>query len=129
MPPRKPTAEEVKAAQMMQDVFASTEFETVYEGLGTTWDFTVHPVFVGYFQRYEETEQFKYGSKTEKEMRPVWTFKGPDGELYAIWGSFSLERGLRDVKFDDLVRITYNGKNTIGETNREVKDFKIEFAK
>jgi len=129
MAQRKPTIAEIKAAKLIQDEFAGAEFVTTYEGLGDTWDFTIQPVMIGIYQRREEVEMLKYGSKTELEMRKVYTFKISDGTLAAVWGSFSLERGLGDIEYGDIVRITYSGKSDIAGTDKTVKDFKIEVAK
>src|SRR5487761_2189984 len=122
MAPRTPTKDEIQAAKEIMDAFPGAEFITVYEGVGETWDFNKAPVFTGLYQRKESVEMLKYGSKTEMENRTVYTFTGADGTLYALWDSFSLRRGLSDAKAGELYRITYNGKEPIGNSDREVKD-------
>lgn len=130
MPPRKPTAAEVKAAEELMNQFSGATFVTTYEGLGETWDFNKNPVLLGIYQRHESVEMLKYGSRTEMEMRDAYTFKLGDGTLAVVWGSFSLNRGLSDIATGKLCRITYNGKEKFGKEgdDREVKDFKVEVA-
>lgn len=130
MPPSKPTAAEVKAAEELIKQFDGATFVTTYEGLGETWDFNKNPVMLGVYQRHESVEMFKFKSNTEKEWRDVYTFKLSDGTLAAVWGSFSLNRGLSDVTIGSLCRITYNGKEKFGNESddREVKDFRVEVA-
>ncbi|HEY1646041.1 MAG TPA: hypothetical protein VGF75_06820 [Candidatus Saccharimonadales bacterium] len=123
------TTTQSEAETLIEDAFPGVVFETVYEGIGETWDFKTHPVLVGVFMRREETEMLKYGSKTETEMRRVYTIKTASGDLAAVWDSFSLSRAFQDIEPQSVVRITYVGKNQIGDTDKEVKDFKVEVAK
>lgn len=128
MAPRPPTPAELEAAEKMLAQFDGAVFETVYEGLGETWDFNKNPVMIGIYQNHDTTEMLKYGSKTETELRDVYTFKLADDSLAAVWGSYSINRGMKPVSPGKLVRLTYNGKSDINDGDRQVKDFKVEVA-
>ncbi len=120
---------ESEAVTMIADAFGDLEFVTVYEGIGETWDFNINPVLIGTYMRSEQTEMLKYGSKTETELRDVYTIKTSSGDLAAVWGSFAINRAFKDIPTGKVVRITYTGKNQIGETDKDVKAFVIDVAK
>ena len=120
-PSQKSTSEAVNS-----DPFAGVKFDTVYEGIGETWDFEIHPVLVGVYQRKSTSHMLKYGSKTEMEDRMVYTIKTASGDLAAVWESFALRAAFEDIPTGKVVRITYNGKDEIKDTDKEVKDFTVE---
>lgn len=120
---------EADAIDLIAEEFGDLEFVTVYEGIGETWDFKIHPVLIGVYMRKETTDVLKYGSKTEMEPRTVYTLKTSSGDLVAVWDSFALRRAFQDIPTNKVVRITYVGKNEIADTDKEVKDFLVEVAK
>ena len=129
MATEEPAITQSEAEELIANEFGNIEFVTVYEGIGETWDFKVSPVLVGVYMRSERTEMLKYGSKTETEMRDVYTIKTSSGILAAVWGSFALNRAFSTIETGKVVRITYTGKTEIDGTDKEVKDFVVEVAK
>jgi len=129
MPPSAKDKALTELDTMTDTEFDGMEFETVYEGLGETWDWSKSPVLVGKFIQSEEVNQLKYGSKTEYELRKVYTLRSSSGVLVSVWGSVNLDRGFAAIEVGQYLRLTYQGKNEYGDGKKMIKDFIIEAAK
>ncbi len=101
------------------------QFETVVEESPTHVVFdTVGDVFIGqYVDRITITPE-----TAGKDPFDLFTFRGRDGELYAVNPSGKLDKGMDVVKPGDWVRLTLT-KFIPSNKGNDFKDFRVEVRK
>ena len=101
------------------------EFETVIEESPTHVVFdTIGDVFIGQYVNRVTIEPTTPG----KDPFDLFTFRGRDGELYAVNPSGKLDQGMVRVKAGDWVRITLI-KFIPSTKGNDFKDFRVEVKK
>lgn len=124
MAPRKNTA----VAEQTPDVSGSNipedEWETTQEESPTRVVFdTPGDIFVG---RYEGTLHIAPEGKDEFD---VFTFRGENGERYAINTSYRLLEAMEDVQPGQWVRLTYVKDIETRRGLNPLKDFRVQVRK
>lgn len=105
------------------------EFETVVEESPTHVVFdTVGDVFIGQFQaRITITHEVPVDKDHPDGINAfdLFTFRGQDGELYAVNTSGKLDKGMEKVSEGDWVRLTLT-KFIPSKKGNDFKDFRVE---
>lgn len=86
-------------------------------GSSTTWDQTT--VLIGKFLKAKEN--------VGPNGSMLYEVRADDGEVFGVWGSSVLDNKFSDVPAGSRIRLEYLGKKTNPKTNREFKDYKLQY--
>lgn len=113
----------VNAEELISNAPDDWEFETIVEESPTMVIFdTIGDVFIGQYIGIEHIDP----ANGKDEPFDRFTFRGRDGELYAVNQSYKLEKALEDVDKGTWVRITYTKDIPTSRNLQPMKDFRIE---
>lgn len=102
------------------------EFETLVEESPTMVIFdTIGDVFIGQYIGIEHIDP----ANGKDEPFDRFTFRGRDGELYAVNQSYKLQTALEDVDKGTWIRITYTKDIPTSRNLQPMKDFRIDVRK
>jgi len=108
---------------------ADWEFETVVEESPTTIVFdTIGDIFIGQYVGTDHIE-LPLDKDGKDQSFDRYTFRGRDGELYAINKSYKLESGMDKVEAGQWVRFTYMKDIPTARGLQPMKDFRIDIRK
>jgi hypothetical protein len=128
------SAKQSKAAPVSDETHVSMtpadwEFETVVEESPTTIVFdTIGDVFVGQYIGTEHID-LPLDKDGKDQSFDRYTFRGRDGELYALNQSYKIEMGMDKAAPGQWVRITYVKDIPTSRGLQPMKDFRIEVRK
>lgn len=121
--------------QNLQHVTDNEGWETVVDEQGITIDLGVEgETFTGVYVGNRVMLTDDMNNPGEKRETNLYDFRGSDGKLYSLWGSFKTDQafGFGDFAVEnppnpgDTVRITYVKKISIDNGAKQLKDYKVD---
>lgn len=104
-----------------------SEWETVVEPFGESWDFTKNPVLIGTYNSNKEIELDDTQNPGKKRMSKVYEVETVDtGEKVSVWGTFAIDQAFEQIEPGTIVRIEHKGKIPIHNGAQTVNQFVVQ---
>ena len=108
-------------------VGSESEWETVVEPYGESWDFSKNPVIIGTYVSSKSVELTdNRGDKRENMVYEIES--GDDGGKYSVWGGYALDEAFAQIETGTVVRIEFQGKAELSN-GQTVNKFVVQTKK
>jgi len=107
-----------------------TEWETVVEPFGETWDFSKNTVLIGTYRSVKIVQLPDLNKPNEMRDSNVYEIEeATTGEKVSVWGNYAIDEAFTEIAPGTVVRIEFQGKIKINGGAQEVNQFVVQTKK
>lgn len=107
-----------------------SEWETVVEPFGETWDFSKNAVLIGIYRSVKVVQLPDLNKPNEMRDSNVYEVETADtGEKVSVWGNYAIDEAFATIDPGTVVRIEFQGKIKIHGGAQEVNQFVVQTKK
>lgn len=117
-------------AKNLDTTGSASEWETVVEPYGESWDFDKNAVLIGTYRGKKIVQLPDIQNPAKMRDSNVYEIETADtGEKVSVWGNYAIDEAFSKIDPGAVVRIEFQGKIKIKGGAQEVNQFVVQTKK